>query len=100
MGVEGSTATLFVEEDARQFDDIGAATKVGSLGEVAVGQYLALAEMDEMGTRGIAARHVHHIVVSPGRQTTGTEGQTVVRIVDSREQPVDVVGRVDDAWQS
>ena len=44
-------------------------------------------------------RHSHNVVVSPCRETTGTEGEAVMRVWNSVEEPTDILGSAHDARQ-
>ena len=90
VNTHGERRVLLLE-DARQLDDVGTSAQVGCLGEVAVGEDVARAQMHEMSARGILARQGNHVVLNTCRERTRAEREPVVGIVHRREEPLDVL---------
>ena len=77
---------------AQDLDDAGlaAAVAVGSLGEVAVGEVMDVADVCECDAVAVLADDLSHIVVGVGVQAAGAEGQAVVLVVHHAQQAEDV----------
>ena len=93
-------AGILLLEDAGQFDEVGAASQMAGLGEVAVGEDMAGAQVHEMGARSELAGQFHHVVIGTCRETAGTEGEAVVLVGHGIEEPLDVLLGTDDARQA
>ena len=55
-------------EDAGKLDEVGTTAQVAGLGEVAVGEDVAAAEVYEVGARSELAGKIDHVVVGTSRQ--------------------------------
>ena len=73
---------------------------MAGFGEVAVGEDVARAQVDKMGARGELTGQVNHVVVGTCTQRTSAEGEAVVLVGNSVEEPLDVLLSTDDTRQS
>ncbi|KXB48998.1 hypothetical protein HMPREF1870_00227 [Bacteroidales bacterium KA00344] len=87
-------------KDARQFDDVGSATKMACLGEVAVGEDVAAAQMYEPSAGGIFPGQLHQIVLRACRERPGAERKAVVRVGYGVEKPLNVLVAGHNAGQT
>ena len=90
---------LFLE-NAHELDQVCAAAEMGRLGKVAVREYVAAAEMDEMSPGSELLREIDHIVIGPCGERAGAEGQAVMLVRNGVEEPFDVLLGADDARKS
>ena len=87
-------------EDAGKLDEVGTTAQVAGLGEVAVGEDVAAAEVYEVGARSELLGKIDHVVVGSGRERTSAEGEAVVLVGHSIEEPADILLGADDARQA
>ncbi len=87
-------------ESTHQIDEVGAAAKMAGLGEVAVGENVAGAQVDKPRARGELARHGRNVVLGSGRQTSCAEREAVVLVGYGIEEPLNVFLAGDDARQT
>ncbi len=73
---------------------------MGGFSEVAVGEDVAGAQVDEVGAVGKLSGHGHAVVVLASGERSGAEGQTVVLVGHGIKHPLDVLGSADDARQT
>ena len=87
---------------AQDLDDAGlaAAVAVGSLGEVAVGEVMDVADVSESDAVAVLADDLGNIVVGVGVQAAGAQSQAVVRIIHHGQEAVDALGVHQQAGQA
>ena len=59
---------ILLLEDAGKLNEVGTTAQVAGLGEVAVGEDVAAAEVHEVGARSELAGKINHVVVGTSRQ--------------------------------
>ena len=69
---------------------------MAGFGEIAIGEDVAGAEMNEMSSRSKLTCHSHDIVVGPCRETASAECQSVMRIGHGIEEPADILSSTHD----
>ena len=91
---------ILLLEDAGKLDEVGTTAQVAGLGEVAVGEDVAAAEVYEVGARSELAGKSDHVVVGSGRERACAEGKAVVLVGHGIEEPADILFGADDARQA
>ena len=87
-------------KDSCQFDEVGTTAQMAGLGEIAIGEDVTGAQMNEMGATGKLLRQVDNLVVGTCRQTACTEGETIMLVGYSLQEPTDILFRADDTRES
>ena len=91
---------ILLLEDTAEFDDVSTSAQMAGLREVAVGEDVAAAQVDEVGARSELLGHLHYIVIGTCRERTCTEGEAVMLVGHGIEEPLDILLSANDAWQA
>ena len=95
----GQLGILFLE-DAAELDEVGTTTQVTGLSEVAIGEDMAGAQMNEMGAGSELLSEIDYIIICTCGKGSCTEGEAVMLVGHSIEEPLDILLSADDARQT
>ena len=91
---------ILLLEDTAQLNQIGTTAQVRGLSKVAIGEDVARTQVNEVCARGKLLRQLNHIVISACRERTSTEGESVMLVGNSIQEPLDILLGTNDTWQA
>ena len=91
---------ILLLEDTAQLDQVGTTAQVRGLSKVAIGEDVARTQVNEVCARGKLLSQLNHIVISACRERTSTEGESVMLVGHSIQEPLDILLGTYDTWQA